>query len=352
MADAQFNAAGRLETPVTLGMHDFGDGSVGPKSVVYDPVSGAPVGYPASSVVEPLADASDSKGTFLLPAEIVSAPNGWPVPLSGFSNPRYVAADPTDATGFDINGYQAVALSFAGTYTGQTVVHEQTLDVTGATGWFPVVGFEAREQGFNPPVNNLSAPGYAYVYPVVGVRHRVRVTALATSDMVVRIGLSTSRHTITSAVMGYLSPGTAAANLGKAEDAPHASGDVGVFVLAVRRDTPQTDTSASGDYAALQVDDKGRLWINPASYSYAHFNAANTGAIVKNATGSLRAVIVGKKSTGAGSITLYDSPSSAANLIATIDTDNIAGALPFDLKFINGLYAVIVGSPDVTVVYS
>lgn len=32
-------------------------------------------------------------------------------------------------------------------------------------------------------------------------------------------------------------PGTAAASLGKAEDAAHASGDVGVMLLAVRKDT-------------------------------------------------------------------------------------------------------------------
>lgn len=63
---------------------------------------------------------------------------------------------------------------------------------------------------------------------------------------------------------GALTPGTAAANLGKAEDAAHSSGDVGVMALAVRRATA-TDLSAGntdGDYEPLEVDASGRLWTH------------------------------------------------------------------------------------------
>lgn len=62
-----------------------------------------------------------------------------------------------------------------------------------------------------------------------------------------------------------VTPGTAAANLGKAEDAVAANGDTGVAVLAVRRDTPSSDVSAAGDYATLQVNPTGSLWVNPTS---------------------------------------------------------------------------------------
>ena len=57
-------------------------------------------------------------------------------------------------------------------------------------------------------------------------------------------------------------PGTAATNLGKAEDAAHASGDTGILVLTVRTDTlnpASLPTSATGDYAGLQSDNVGRL---------------------------------------------------------------------------------------------
>src|SRR5581483_9146543 len=63
---------------------------------------------------------------------------------------------------------------------------------------------------------------------------------------------------------GAVTPGTSAANLGKAEDAAHSSGDTGVMMLAVREATA-TDLSAGnsdGDYEPLQVDASGRLWTH------------------------------------------------------------------------------------------
>lgn len=55
-------------------------------------------------------------------------------------------------------------------------------------------------------------------------------------------------------------------DLGKAEDTPHASGDVGIMALAVRKDTPTPLAGTDGDYAPLEVDGSGRLWVRqPAS---------------------------------------------------------------------------------------
>ncbi len=57
-------------------------------------------------------------------------------------------------------------------------------------------------------------------------------------------------------------PGVAATNLGKAEDAGHNSGDVGVMALGVRKATA-TDLSAGptdGDYEPFQVSTEGALW--------------------------------------------------------------------------------------------
>lgn len=45
----------------------------------------------------------------------------------------------------------------------------------------------------------------------------------------------------------------------KLEDAAHASGDAGVAMLAVRRDTAAVGSSADGDYSTLNVDASGRL---------------------------------------------------------------------------------------------
>lgn len=54
---------------------------------------------------------------------------------------------------------------------------------------------------------------------------------------------------------------TSATDLAKAEDTAHASGDVGVAVWAVRKDTAAA-VAADGDYIPLIVDSTGRLHIN------------------------------------------------------------------------------------------
>jgi hypothetical protein len=56
-------------------------------------------------------------------------------------------------------------------------------------------------------------------------------------------------------------PGVGATNLGKAEDAAHSSGDVGVMSLAVRQSS-QADFGADGDYVPFSVDDDGGLRVS------------------------------------------------------------------------------------------
>lgn len=58
-----------------------------------------------------------------------------------------------------------------------------------------------------------------------------------------------------------LAPGTGATDLGKAEDSPHTSGDVGVLALAVRNDALASLTSTDLDYASISVDSSGRVNI-------------------------------------------------------------------------------------------
>lgn len=59
-------------------------------------------------------------------------------------------------------------------------------------------------------------------------------------------------------------PGTGATNLGKAEDAAHSSGDVGVMMLGVRKDTAVA-LGADGDYHPVEIDGDGRVWVNVAA---------------------------------------------------------------------------------------
>lgn len=62
-------------------------------------------------------------------------------------------------------------------------------------------------------------------------------------------------------ITGSMTPGTGATNLGKAEDAAHSTGDVGVAVWGVRSDADAA-LGANGDYAPLQFDANGYLKVN------------------------------------------------------------------------------------------
>lgn len=59
-----------------------------------------------------------------------------------------------------------------------------------------------------------------------------------------------------------LTPGTGATNLGKAEDAAHTTGDVGVMMLAVRNDDGSVIAGSNGDYLPLTTDSSGALRID------------------------------------------------------------------------------------------
>jgi len=58
-----------------------------------------------------------------------------------------------------------------------------------------------------------------------------------------------------------VTPGVGASNLGKSEDNAHSSGDTGVLMLAVRRDSEASGVSDDGDYAAPSLDSSGRLRV-------------------------------------------------------------------------------------------
>lgn len=60
-----------------------------------------------------------------------------------------------------------------------------------------------------------------------------------------------------------VTPGTSATALGKMEDAAHTTGDTGVFMLAVRDDSPAAVSGTDGDYEALHVNPEGGLWSTP-----------------------------------------------------------------------------------------
>jgi hypothetical protein len=92
-------------------------------------------------------------------------------------------------------------------------------------------------------------------------------------------------------------PGTGAADLGKAEDAVHASGDTGVMLLGVRRDTPASGAGADGDYATFNLSSAGRLYVSATVDTALPAGSAtigNIGTIATSVTPGTAAANLGK----------------------------------------------------------
>lgn len=78
--------------------------------------------------------------------------------------------------------------------------------------------------------------------------------------------------------VGTITPGTAATSLGKAEDAAHASSDVGVMALAVRSNTAASTSGTDGDYQPLITNTTGHLWVDASGQTLTVGSHAVTNA--------------------------------------------------------------------------
>ena len=103
----------------------------------------------------------------------------------------------------------------------------------------------------------------------VAISGTVAVTQSGTWD---EVGINDSGNSITVDNGGTFAvqadsviPGTGATNLGKAEDAAHTTGDVGVMALTVRQNTAAATSGTDGDYQPLISDTNGRLHVLDAN---------------------------------------------------------------------------------------
>lgn len=133
--------------------------------------------------------------------------------------------------------------------------------------------------------------------------------------------------------VGTITPGTAASSLGKAEDAAHSSGDVGVFSLGVANEA-QSSLAADGDYIAQATDTKGN---NLIVGNIAH-DGADAGAPVK----------VGGKAANA-------EPAAVANNDRTNLITDLVGkliVLPYanPENFVSGVTAAMTGTTSTSLV--
>jgi hypothetical protein len=153
-----------------------------------------------------------------------------------------VIAINTDLGIFDANQFRAFSVQCISMGTTGAVTAAASFD--GGTTWTAIGIFPV---GGGTVTTTFNAAG-AWIMPGLGALIRLRLTTATTA------GTTTIRvrgmHQVPFFLVNNVSvtPGTAGNNLGKAEDSATSTGDVGVFVLSVRRDALTTSASAAADY--------------------------------------------------------------------------------------------------------
>jgi len=137
---------------------------------------------------------------------------------------------------------------------------------------------------------------------------------------------------------GTITPGTGATNLGKAEDAAHASGDVGVMALGVRASSP-TERSAGptdGDYEPFATNEVGAVWasLTPSvngGLSTAMFSGSDgssilvaTAQVVKGSAGALYGYFIYNPEAAVTFVHFYNTAAASV----TVGTTNPLFTLP------------------------
>lgn len=94
------------------------------------------------------------------------------------------------------------------------------------------------------------------------VASQIAINAFGGEKVLIATDETAGVHTIAGGggTVSSVTPGTGTSNLGKAEDAAHTSGDVGVMVLGVRKDTA-VGLGADGDYAPPELNARGAIWV-------------------------------------------------------------------------------------------
>ncbi len=173
-----------------------------------------------------------------------------------------------------------------------------------------------------------------------------RVTIASDSTGV--IGLSTGTNSIgkITDITASVTPGTAAGNLGKAEDAVAGSADTGVMTLGVRRDAPATNVSAAGDYAEIGVSGQGAQWVSPTpsiggGWSKVKYAAQTTTVQTPKGTqATLGGWYIYNPNTAVAYVQIFDAATATTITLGTTAPDMILG-IPAgggaNVEFSNGI---------------
>jgi len=139
---------------------------------------------------------------------------------------------------------------------------------------------------------------------------------IAGTNLIGKVGIDQTTPGTTNRVdIGALIPGVGATNLGKAEDAGHTTGDVGVMALTVRQDTAAALSGTDADYQPLVTDASGRLHVNVGALPASTNTIEVVGDAAENVNAAGNPVLVGGR-YDSGARTLGDTDVGAIALAA------------------------------------
>lgn len=249
---------------------------------------------------------------------------------------------------YDAAGFQSASfhlLGGAGISAG-AIIFEQTNDVTATAA--ALAAEESNQAALNPLVAAITIAASAsrvFAAPIQCRFVRVRTSIAFVGGTVQCVALfrqqplmrmTTTMQQATAAnlnatvasISTSVTPGTAAANLGKARDAVAGATDTGIAMLGIRRDSPTAETPVVGDYVVPQISGKGETWFRDIGAPTPHhaISAASTNATsVKASSGTINNIIVCNLNAAVRFFKLYNK--ATAPVVGT-DTPVLTQAIP------------------------
>lgn len=336
-------------------------------SAVTQPVSNASLPLPAgasTSAKQPALGTAGTPSTDVISIQGVASGTVLPIVLNDATASGSITTqnlNPTSGTATagstvaltGLQGAGSITIGVQGTYTGALTVQVSA----DGSNWVAAPNVVNVATAATSATIASAAVGIFQVG--IGTMNAVRVTALAavtgTATVTARLGVSGSNYVGSVSQSGtwtvaldpatttntnpLLVGGTGATSIGKAEDAPSASGDTGVPVWGIRRDVLTSQASAAGDYNENAVNKYGagyRTDYERAMPTYAAVvNASSAAAstditiLPGNATNTVYVtkVIVSGVQTSAGEVDILLVKRSTAD---TGGTSAAMTAVPFD----------------------
>ena len=244
----------------------------------------------------------------------------------------------------DIHKARAIRLEVNGADTPDWTLAIQGRD-SGAATWHALDYLRVDAGGAQTVANATLSVNWttARYYVIANPPPEVRLVSTRTAgNITVYASYSSEPYTFGGGAT-TLAPGTGASDLGKAEDAANASGDVGVEILAVRNDALAALSGTDGDYTPVAVTSAGVVFEAPTVINNAAAAPTNSTSVayvasqvVKASAGTVWGLAGYNSRTSTQFIQLHNATSLPADTAVPVVIITVPASSNFSIDF--GVY--------------